>query len=66
MQETRGGWLPTAANVRMGHTFKLSGFDVGKLRCAGVEISMDPSELFDKKFIGLQRGKKRYFFKNRP
>lgn len=51
-----GRIFPTAAHVSMGHVFKPSGFDVRKLRCAGVEISMNPSELFDKTFIGLQRG----------
>lgn len=43
--------------------FKLNGIDVRKLRCPAVKMSL---ELFDKKFTGLQREKKRYFFKNFP
>lgn len=34
-------------HVKMEHRFKPSGFDVRKLRCAGVEVFMGPSELFD-------------------
>lgn len=34
-------------HVQMEHIFKPSGFDVRKLRCAEVEVFMDPSELFD-------------------
>lgn len=71
MQETNsavGKVAPTAANIRMGGVFKPNGIDVRKPRCAGVEVSMDPSELFDKKFIGLQNGggRQRDFFKNLP
>lgn len=57
---------PTAANIRVRRMFKPNGIDVRKLRGARVEISMDPLELFDKKCIGLQRGRKKNFFKNLP
>lgn len=50
----------------MGHMFKQNGIDVRKLRCTGAGISRDPSELFDTKFIGLHRGRGRYFLKNFP
>lgn len=56
-----GRMAPTVATIRMGRTFKPNGIDIRKLRCVGVEISMDPSELFDKKSIGLQRGNNRIF-----
>lgn len=44
----------------MGHRFKFNSIDVRMLTCAGVEISMDPPELLDKKFNGLQRREKKY------
>lgn len=50
-----------AATIRMGHRFKFNSIDVRMLTCAGVEISMDPPELLDKKFIGLQRREKNIF-----
>lgn len=71
MQRTNGAvgrMAPTAANIRMGRMFKPNGIDVRKPSCAGVEISMDLPELFDKKNLSGFRGegKKRYFFKNLP
>ena len=47
---------PTVATIRMGRTFKLNGIDIRKLRCVGVEISMDPLELFDKKIHWASEG----------
>lgn len=39
--------LPTAAHFRMGHIFKPNDYEIRKPEGAGVEISMDPTALFD-------------------